>query len=215
MVHNSSLLVDRSVVAIHSLIWSWFCVAAIVAPGDGLEGSVKEPIVISPERRIELVKDTLIAGRPLYSESQALLGQDDLAAVKKDWLALAHIKNPSEEMCIEACRQNGWALEIVGEQTEAICMAAVQQNGEAIQYVRQQTDAIALAAVQNTHLAIKHVENLTPEIFEASMVSEKGLSKLPAPEMTNARPVVSAGTAAKLATMDAASGDAPVYGPGF
>lgn len=178
---------------------------------------MKEPIVISPERRRDLVKDILIAGRPLDQESQALLGHDDLAAVKKDWLALAHIKNPTEAMCIEACKQNGWALEIVGEQTEAVCLAAVSQNGEAVQYVHQQTDSIALAAVQNTHLALKHIENQTPEIRAAAEANEKGLSAFPAPTSMNARPVMAgAGTSAKLAAMDAnMGGEAKIYGPGF
>jgi hypothetical protein len=38
-------------------------------------------------------------------------------------------------VCLEAVKQNGYALSYVKEQTEAVCLEAVKQNGYALSYV--------------------------------------------------------------------------------
>ena len=43
------------------------------------------------------------------------------------------------EICLEAVKQNGYALQYVKEQTLEICLEAVKQNGYALQYVKEQT----------------------------------------------------------------------------
>jgi hypothetical protein len=45
----------------------------------------------------------------------------------------------TEQMCLEAVKQNGLALQYVKEQTQEICLTAVGQNGYALSYVKEQT----------------------------------------------------------------------------
>ena len=59
-----------------------------------------------------------------------------------DWRELQYIENQTEEMCLEAVKQNGYALEYVENQTEEICFEAVKQNGRALQFVKNQTENI-------------------------------------------------------------------------
>lgn len=148
---------------------------------------MKESIVISRERRLEMVKEMLRAGRPLDTDAADLLAAGQAqAAVEKDWLALAHIEKQTEAMCVAACKQNGWALEIVDEQTPAICLAAVQENGMTIQYVHDKTDTIANAALANNPLAIRHIETKNP------VVSESTASRLGALEKSLLQPTSTA-----------------------
>jgi hypothetical protein len=45
------------------------------------------------------------------------------------------VKEQTEAVCLEAVKQNGYALRYVKEQTEAVCLEAVKQNGYALSYV--------------------------------------------------------------------------------
>jgi len=42
----------------------------------------------------------------------------------------------NKEECLEAVKQNGWALRYVKEQTPEICLEAVKQNVYALRYVK-------------------------------------------------------------------------------
>src|SRR5574344_1958171 len=77
--------------------------------------------------------------------------------MKKDW------NNP--KYCLEAVKQNGYALEYVKEQTPEICLEAVKQNGYALQYVKEQTQELCLEAVKEDGLALRWVKNQTPLII--------------------------------------------------
>ena len=54
----------------------------------------------------------------------------------------------NETYCLEAVKQDGYALQYVKEQSEAVCMEAVKQNGDALRYVKEQTEAICLEAMR-------------------------------------------------------------------
>ncbi len=45
------------------------------------------------------------------------------------------IKEQTPEICLEAVKQNGYALRFVKEQTSEICLETVKQDGDALQYV--------------------------------------------------------------------------------
>ena len=47
------------------------------------------------------------------------------------------LKNQTDEICLEAVKQNGFALQFVKNQTDKICMEAVKQDGYALQYVKK------------------------------------------------------------------------------
>src|SRR5574344_1664027 len=77
--------------------------------------------------------------------------------MKKDW------NNP--KYCLEAVKQNGYALEYVKEQTPVICLESVRQNGYALEYVKEQTHDICLEAIKDNGLALRWVKEQTPLII--------------------------------------------------
>ena len=66
--------------------------------------------------------------------------------------------------CLEAVKQNGYALKYVKEQTEELCLEAVKENGDALRYVKEQTEKICLEAVKQNSYSLRYVRDKT--IFE-------------------------------------------------
>ena len=91
-----------------------------------------------------------------------------LQAVKQNGYALQFVKEQTVEMCLAAV-QYGWALRFVKEQTPEICLAAVKQSGNAFQFVKEQTVDICLAAVKQNGLALQDVKEQTAEICLAAV----------------------------------------------
>ncbi len=60
---------------------------------------------------------------------------------------MQYVQNQTEDICTEAVRQNGYALNFVKIQTENICLAAVEENKSALQYVENKTDKIYLHVI--------------------------------------------------------------------
>ena len=83
-------------------------------------------------------------------------------------LALEYITDQTEEICIEAVKNNPEALKYVNFQTEKICLEAVKKNGSILKYVNIQTDKICLEAmkycISSYDNPLKYVENQTEEI---------------------------------------------------
>jgi hypothetical protein len=50
-------------------------------------------------------------------------------------MALEVIKERTPKICLEAVKQNGYALQFVKEQTPEICLEAVKQNKDARKYI--------------------------------------------------------------------------------
>jgi hypothetical protein len=67
------------------------------------------------------------------------------------------VTDQTEAICLEAVKQDGYALQYVTDQTEAICLEAVKQIGLALQYVTDQTEAICLEAVKQDGFALQFV----------------------------------------------------------
>ena len=65
------------------------------------------------------------------------------------------------KQCLEAVKEDGWALQFVKEQTREICLEAVKQNGYALEYVKDQTKEICLEAVKQNGFALKYVKDLS------------------------------------------------------
>jgi hypothetical protein len=61
-----------------------------------------------------------------------------LEAVKQDGYALRYVKDQTKEICLEAVKQDGDALRYVKDQTKEICLEAVKQDGYALRYVKDQ-----------------------------------------------------------------------------
>ena len=64
------------------------------------------------------------------------------------------------EICLEAVKKNGRALEFVKEQTSEICLEAVKKNGYALKFVKEQTPEICLEAVKQNGRALEFVKNI-------------------------------------------------------
>ena len=62
-----------------------------------------------------------------------------LEAVKENGFALKWVKNQTPDICLEAVKQNGFALRFVINQTHEMCLEAVKRDGYAIEYVKEQT----------------------------------------------------------------------------
>ncbi len=76
--------------------------------------------------------------------------------------------NVTEQVCLEAVKQNGEALYYVPEhlKTERICLEAVKQNGYALQFVPEHliTEQVCLEAVKQNEWSIRYVpEHLVTE----------------------------------------------------
>ena len=52
------------------------------------------------------------------------------------------LKKQTDEICLEAVKQNGYALIYVENQTDEIFLEAVRQDENALQYVATQTEKI-------------------------------------------------------------------------
>ena len=69
--------------------------------------------------------------------------------------------NVTEEICLEAVRQNRYAFKCVQDhlKTEEICLEAVKQNGSALGFVpyHLRTEQLCLIAVKQSLLALQKV----------------------------------------------------------
>ncbi|HID9495110.1 TPA: DUF4116 domain-containing protein, partial [Clostridioides difficile] len=80
-------------------------------------------------------------------------------------------------ICMEAMRENGWALQYVKEQTEEICMEAVREDGEALQYVKNQTLKVCIESIRQNKWALEYVKEQTKEICIYALKQDKHLIK--------------------------------------
>ena len=88
-----------------------------------------------------------------------------LEAVKQNGFALKWVKNQTPDICLEAVKQNGFALQFVNNQTQEICLAAVKRDVFALKFVKEQTHEMCLEAVKQKGRAFRFVKNQTPLII--------------------------------------------------
>lgn len=89
-----------------------------------------------------------------------------IEAVKQNGLALqfaAH-KFRTTEVCHIAVEQNEMALKHAPNQTNDMCMSAVQRNGTTLQWVLTQTLNMCIEAIHQDGRNIRYVLNKTPEM---------------------------------------------------
>ena len=63
--------------------------------------------------------------------------------------AVKHINNPTEKVKLEAVKKDGWIIKYIDNQTEEIKLVAVKQNGRSIKYIKDPTEEMKLEAVKN------------------------------------------------------------------
>jgi hypothetical protein len=59
--------------------------------------------------------------------------------MRKNGRDLRDVKEQTPEMCLEAVRNDPWALEFVKEQTEEICPAALKREREISEIIEKHT----------------------------------------------------------------------------
>jgi hypothetical protein len=92
-----------------------------------------------------------------YNDNNNDNHNDILTRIKSDPTLLIFIDD--ENVCVEAVRENPYALEYVINQTEKICIEAVQKSGDVLRFVRNQSNDICCKAVQQYPYALKYVIN--------------------------------------------------------
>jgi hypothetical protein len=107
-----------------------------------------------------------------YKKNQELLNfapeAVQLVAVRRDWFAIQHIKNPSEAVKLAAVQQNGFAFQYIVDPSEEIKLAAVRQDGHAIRLIRNPSEAVKIAAVRQNGLMIHFIENPSEAVKRAA-----------------------------------------------
>ena len=85
-----------------------------------------------------------------------------------------------EHLCIEAVKQNGLALQHIEEATEEVCLYAVHSNWESLQFVKEkgQTTRVCEMAIERCGKAIQYVRNLTPELCSLAIKHGGGVEFL-------------------------------------
>lgn len=138
---------------------------------------------------------TLIASIPAEKQSDSL----QQLAVNSDPYSILSIKNPSQDLIIQAVKQkprlirslpnpselvlclaleqDGMLIEDipVKHRTPELCLTAVAQNGFALEYIKQQSQKLCETAVAQNGLALKFVKKQTKKIQELAM-TQNGLA---------------------------------------
>lgn len=84
--------------------------------------------------------------------------------IKENPILIKKIKSQPLEMCLEAVKQNGWALRFIHDRTPTIYLEAVKENGCVLHLIRHQTYDICLAAVKENGWALQFVQEQTPDL---------------------------------------------------
>ena len=124
-------------------------------------------ILIPKDAKI-YVEENKYKGDKFILEKQCYIEDFSFLNIFSIWLKIRYFfsfcKNQTLEICMEAVKQNGLALEYVREQTQEICMEAVKKEGFALYYVKKQIPEICMQAVKQNGNALGYVEEQTPEI---------------------------------------------------
>ena len=87
-----------------------------------------------------------------------------LEAIKQDGCNLRGVTNQTDEICLMAIKQYGSALRYVKNKTNELCMEAIKQDGNALQFVEIQTRELCMEAVKQNGIALYWVKNKTFEL---------------------------------------------------
>ena len=102
----------------------------------------------------------------LYNMSNNQTPEICMEAVKQNGRALQYVREQNKDICMEAMKQSGRALQYVNNQTPEICMEAVEQNGLALQYVREQNKDICMEAIKQNGHALQFVKIYDKDVYK-------------------------------------------------
>ena len=100
--------------------------------------------------------------------------QLQLEAVRQNGLAIRFIKKPSEQVQLEAVRQNGYAIDYIKKPSKQLQLEAVRQNGFAILYIKKPSEQVQLEAVRQNGFAIQFINDPSEQVqLEAEWILKK------------------------------------------
>ncbi|ARF10652.1 hypothetical protein Hokovirus_2_179 [Hokovirus HKV1] len=101
-----------------------------------------------------------------------------MEAIKQNPNALQYIKYQTNKMCQEAVRINPHSLSLVTYKTPSLCMEAIIQDPTCIQYVPSymQTHDICMEALKKDGMVLKYIENQTLQYCAQSLKTSNGQS---------------------------------------
>jgi hypothetical protein len=96
-------------------------------------------------------------------------------AIQKEPSDISYINNPSEELQLEAVRQDGTVIQFIHAPiSPAVLLAAVEQNADAFKHIKPKyyTPEICLAAVKGNGFFLHKIANQTPELCKAAVAQD-------------------------------------------
>jgi len=110
-----------------------------------------------------------------------------IEAVKQNGLALQHIEAPyqTEEVCLYAVNNNWRSLQYVKRQSDEVCKTAIGKSGKAIQYVLEPTAELCCDAIENDG-GFESIRSFPPDVCLMAVKKNPGfLQYIPAEKQTH------------------------------
>lgn len=85
--------------------------------------------------------------------------QVQLEAIKQNARAIKYMNNPSEQVQLEAVKVAGYAIKYIDKPSEQVQLEAVKQSMRAIHYIDNPSDHVQVEAVKRNGYAIKSIKN--------------------------------------------------------
>ena len=87
-----------------------------------------------------------------------------LEAIRQNGLAIYYIKNPSEQVQLEAVKQCGYFMKFIDNPSEQVQLEAVKQNGYAIRYIDNPSEEVKLEAIKQNGCSIRYIDNPSEQL---------------------------------------------------
>ena len=114
----------------------------------------------------EVKKNGMALGNARYKTKEIIKG-----ALEQNPMALRFLDASSlpESIVLDVLRRNGMAIEHVKQPTHAMRMAAVMSKGSALQFISQQDNDVCMRAIQEFPGALQHVKHQNPEMIALAL----------------------------------------------
>ena len=88
-----------------------------------------------------------------------------MIAVKQNPDALIYVKNPNEQIYIEAVKRKGLVLQFIPNPSEKVCFIALNQNPLALKFIVNQTDEMIKFAIKKSPFATTMIKKPSKELY--------------------------------------------------
>jgi hypothetical protein len=88
-----------------------------------------------------------------------------MIALKQNPDALIYVKNPNEQIYMEAVKRKGLVLQYISNPSEKVCFTALNQNPLALQFIVNQTDEMIKFAIKKSPFATTMIKKPSKELY--------------------------------------------------